>query len=250
MEIQKCNESSSPENYVAIGAHFHSCAKKLTHAAIIIRHKGRYYLHHFPGAEKPLVQVDMPPNGWGVYKVLDVISHDESVVGSVLSQCLDICAQSKVAYSYIGVSGRYLDNGQYVTKTGLPEIATCVGFCVNTLNTILVDPMSDYFQFDDWPHYSGQINLSIKGEAELTKQHPSLDWGLYQKYRRRITVPEYFASSFCNEYPIAKKSIDSIVWNLSEEVRKMFSEAPPVGLLTAAPLHVSGEKGVQGSATQ
>lgn len=222
MDFQKCNEPTSPDNYVAIAAHFNSREDTLTHAAIVIRYKGKYHLHHFPGQEKPTVECDSPMNGWGVYKIVDILSQSETVVGSVLAQCRSICANSKVIYSYIGVSGKHDNDGRYVTKSGLPEIATCVGFCVNTLNTVLMDAETDYFEFSEWPHYPGNIELSTVGEAALRKNYPDLDWALVEKYRKRITVPQYFASSFIDQYPIRKERVDYLVEDLLDKVRVMY----------------------------
>ena len=140
----KFNQNILPENFVSIAVRISE--KEPHHAAILIRHKTYNYLHHFPGNEPPIVIENFDEDGWYIYKILDSFyTEDESEIGSFLQHCKRICSNSNITYSYIVDGSHYDSNGVFASNVGLPELGTCVGFCINTLNNGLIDAESSLF---------------------------------------------------------------------------------------------------------
>jgi hypothetical protein len=143
------NSSELPENFVSLATKVDE-KKRPTHSAILIRYDKRHFLHHFPGKEPPEVIDDFEEENWYVYKIFDVINpEDQNEVGAFLQHCRRVCRKSGITYSYI-LDGSHYDNlGDFISKNGLPELGTCVGFCINTLSNSILDADS-YLSIDDW----------------------------------------------------------------------------------------------------
>lgn len=218
--LLKFDEEELPENFVSIATRIEE--KKSTHAAILIRHKGINYLHHFPGNTNPIVVDNFDENGWYIYKIIDEIGNDENEVGSFLQYCRRICRTSKITYSYISDGSSYSNRGDFISRIGLPELGTCVGFCVNTLTNTLIDVKESYLELNDWDD-SDLIEWVDKWSLiQVEKNYPDLDWTLFNAFKKRITPLEYLCSSFINEFPIRKNKIDEIKHLVEKEIENKF----------------------------
>ena len=221
-DLVKFNDSELPENFVAIATQV--CENLPTHAGILIRHKKINYLHHYPGDRAPLVVPNFNENGWYIYKIWEIINfEDESEVASFLQHCFRICGNTEITYSYIMDKSKYDSNGTFVTKSGLPEFGTCVGFCVNTLSNYIIDGDS-YFHLDDWDASNVDKMIDAYGIKQAEKKYPNLDWTLYNALKKRITPTEYLCSAFfTKKYPIKKKKIAEIETEVLKAVQDKFT---------------------------
>lgn len=220
--LVKFNESKLPENFVSIATKIEN--NTATHAAILIRHKKINYLHHFPGFTKPEVIENFNEEGWYIYSIWEVIKReDENDVGAFLQHCRRVCKESKITYSYILDGSHYDITGKFVPKSKLPELGTCVGFCVNTLNNTSID-IESYFKLEDWD--DAKINKDYeKNHLKQTKEkYPDLDWSIYNAFRKRITPIEYLCSSFYEKCPITKKQCNSIEKEVSQVIQDKFTK--------------------------
>lgn len=211
MEIDslvKYNDKSLPDSFVSIATKINK--KNIpTHAAIIIRYKNRDFLHHYPGINKPEVIENFNNDDWYIYKIFEQIKVDnESDVGAFLQQCIRICDKSQITYSFIIDNSHYDATANYSSGSGLPELSTCVGFCINTLMGFVFE--DSYFELDDWDAADLVKEWDQFGIEQTTKKYPNLDWDLYNAFKKRITPLEYLCSAFFNEYPIRKAQIEEI----------------------------------------
>lgn len=216
----KFNDKKLPANFVSIATKIENNIP--THAAILIRYQDRNFLHHFPGSTKPEVIDDFNEDGWFVYKIIDALSSSEDEVGAILQYCYRICKSSKITYSYIADGSSYADKGNFISKIGLPEFGTCVGFCTNTLTNTIIDIEDSYLNLDDWDDSDlvGWVDKWSIQQAQ--KKYPDLDWTLYNAFKKRITPLEYLCSAFINEYPINKLKIDEIKNTVQESINNFF----------------------------
>ncbi|KAB1231589.1 hypothetical protein [Chryseobacterium viscerum] len=206
----KYNESELPSNFVSIAVFLNGNTPE--HAAILIRHNSSDYLYHYPGFRSPPV-VEEGYNYENVlfYKILDFFdTEDESDVGAFLQYCKRVCQQTSVTYGYIMDGSSYDNQGRYQALSNLPEIATCVGFCVNTLTNAITDIEDSYFNLEDWDSSGVDQGIDQWSIDEATRKYPSLDWNQYNAFKKRITPLEYLCSAFCSVYPITKQTINSI----------------------------------------
>ena len=206
--LTKFNESSLPENFVSIAVRIED--HEASHAGILIRYRGINFLHHFPGGDPPVVEENFNEDGWYVYKIMPAFEvEDENEIGSFLQYCKRVCSHSQISYSYIADGSSYEDRGFFISRIGLPEMGTCVGFCLNTLNNALIG-VEQILQLDDWSDSEVIEWVDHWGRAQVLKKYPDIDWNLYNAFRKRITPLEYLCSSLVNNYPIRKVTIDSL----------------------------------------
>lgn len=215
------NDSNLPKNFVALATKVEN--QEVKHAAILIRHNSIDYLHHFPGETPPIVEDNFNENGWGIYKIINSINvNDPDEVGSFLQYCRRICRQSNITYSYIADCSSYANNGEFISRIGLPEFGTCVGFCLNTLANTIIDIEGTIFHLDDWDDSGLTQWIDDWAIKQSKKKYPDLDWNLYNAFKKRITPLEYLCSGFIEELPIRKENINKIIKPVQEVVNQKF----------------------------
>lgn len=223
-DLLKFNEHSLPENFVSIAVEIDNEKIIPFHAAILIRHKNINYLHHYPGSKPPEVIENFNESGWHIYKIIDSIRVDDAnEVGAFLQHCKRICNKSSITYSYICDSSYYDSNGDFVSSSGLPELGTCVGFCLNTLSNTLIDLEESIIELSDWDDSENDKPYDKWSLSQVTKKYPDLDWTLYNTFKKRITPLEYLCISFFDKYPIKKASVNSIKANVRDYIYRIYS---------------------------
>ncbi|WP_337045436.1 hypothetical protein [Emticicia sp. 17c] len=222
--LYKFNEESLPENFVSIAVNIHKDKIEPTHAAILIRHENINYLHHFPGQTLPEVIDNFNESGWYIYKIINFIEVGDSYeVGAFLQYCRRVCKNSNITYSYIADGSSYNDRGQFISRIGLPEFGTCVGFCLNTLSNAILDIENSIIELDDWDDSEILQWVDNQSVLQVQKKYPDLDWNLYNAFKKRITPLEYLCISFFDDYPIKKNEVDKIKGDILNRIKSMYN---------------------------
>jgi hypothetical protein len=217
----KFNSATLPACFVSIAVRVEN--RVAHHAAILIRYRGVHYLHHYPGSTKPEVVEDFDEDGWYVYKIVEQIdSADETDVAAFLQHCRRVCAKSNITYGYIADGSTYDDRGEFISRIGLPEFGTCVGFCANTLSSVLEDVEEGYFDLDDWDDSEIIPWVDVWGRKEALRKYPNLDWSLYNAFKKRIPPIDYLCSAFLDSYPIKKRAIDRLRPGVQARIEELF----------------------------
>ncbi|MCI3937072.1 hypothetical protein MQX03_07660 [Chryseobacterium aahli] len=220
--LTKYNDKNPSENFVAIATKIYD--RKAYHAGIIIRYKNKDYLHHYPGGnQSPLVEEDFDGNDWYIYKSADFVSDNEYEVASFLQYCRRVCKNSTISYGYFTDGSKYDQQGKFVSKNELPEIGTCVGFCINTLTGAILDIKDNMFELDDWDDSEIPKFYDTKFREDIKDKYPDLDWDLYNVFRKRITPIEYLCSSFFDSFPIRKDEISDIIIPVQAVIDQKFA---------------------------
>lgn len=220
-KLTKFNEAKLPDNFVSIAVKIEN--REAKHAAILIRHQKRNFLYHFPGSSRPEIIDDFNEENWYIYNIWEIIKCEDSEVGSFLQHCRRVCAKSKITYSYISDGSKHDFMGEFVSKRELPELGTCVGFCVNTLSHTILDAES-YFELNDWDDSELDLKVDAWAKEQVKKKYPDLDWNIYNAFKKRITPLEYLCSSFITtEYPITKANIRLIETEVQKVINNKFS---------------------------
>lgn len=222
-KLIKFNEDALPENFVAAATYINS-EKEAYHAGILIRLENVNYLCHYPGFRTPpTIEKGFNEENVIAYKILDSFDNDEGDVGAFLAQCYRVCKETKITYGYVIDGSSYNDDGLFESKVGLPEIGTCVGFCINILANSMVDVADSFFNLDDWDDSEVIEDVDNFGMREALSKYPTLDWNLYDAFKKRIKPIEYISSSFLNEFPITKESINVIQPYVEAIIAKKFA---------------------------
>jgi len=221
-ELLKYNEQDLPKSFVSLAVKIEE--KVATHAALLIRLNNIDYLHHFPGNEKPKIEIDFNGDGWYIYKILKFLNiEDDNDVASILSHCKRICEKSEITYSYIADGSSHTNKGEFISKMGLPEFGTCVGFCLNTLTSLMFDSEDkSILELSEWDDSEIEEWVDNYGKAQAQKKYPNLDWVLYNSFKKRITPIDYLCSSLFETYPINKKQIETVKPKVLEKILILF----------------------------
>ncbi|RZK33384.1 MAG: hypothetical protein EOO61_15410 [Hymenobacter sp.] len=220
-QLVRFNEAALPNSFVAIAVGLNR-AKVPAHAGIIIRLNNVNYLHHFDGVAR--IMDDFDTSQWYVYKIVNFIKiDDESEVSSFLRHCRLVCAKSKIVYSCTFDGSYYDADGDFQSASGLPELGTCVGFCLNTLSLYIIDQES-FLQLDGWNEDTipPDFPLDNYGLEQTFESYPQIDGGLYNAFRKRISPLEYLCAGFFDVYPIRKDQIDAIAADVMEVISSKF----------------------------
>lgn len=218
-ELVKFNDSSLPESFVALAVEL-GVNNQPYHAAILIRLNGEHHLHHYWGQTQ--VISDFETDKIYVYKTIDFIAEDdEEEVGAFLEHCYRVCENSNMTYSCVIDGSGYDTLGRYIPNSGLPELGTCVGFCLNTLSAASLG--APYLMLSDWdastiPEDSAHDAF---GHRHASARYPDLNWSEYNAFRKRISPLEYLCSAFFDVYPIRKAQIDSVTEQMLDEISRI-----------------------------
>lgn len=175
------------------------------HSALIIGVEGEYKICHYLGEEKPLVE-PLPRNEWYFHKELGVLDPIESE--TFLSHCELAIENSDITFGYI-LDGSYYENGIFKTKSGLGEVCTCVGFCINIITGFLKS--TPYFLYDEWDIDEENAKYFENWFISYKLKHPEVTEENFKKHYKRISPTEYSASAYFDNLPVSKVGIDQII---------------------------------------
>lgn len=176
------------------------------HAGLLIKHSNNHLILHYIPDD---VQVTSIPGPWYYHKTLSLI--DPLFVLAFRSYCDWVVENANPEYGYIYTGCLYNENGQYFSETAVPEIMTCVGFCISVIKGFI--DAEEYFQYTDW-------GISSVDDDEYLEFFVNKFSGIYSPEEmknlenniRRILPVELLASAFIDdELPIRKTAVDAIV---------------------------------------
>lgn len=125
--------------------------------------------------------------------------------------CTRICKISNLTRGYIVSDSFYeVSSGRFVSNSGLPELGTCVGLCINILNGWIFD-ISQYFEYQDWDLLNINDPAFMRHFNRAKTEYPDITLDDYKKHHRRISPDDFMISGVCKieDMPIRKVKIDS-----------------------------------------
>jgi hypothetical protein len=209
-QLVKYNDNELPANFVALAVSISN--GEAGHSGLLIRYKGVDHLCHFPGNNLPEI-VSVPNTDIYVYRVWDLVSTDDiDEGGAFLSHCKHVCDNSNIIYGYVHDGSSYDYRGTYQNRTDLPEIGTCVGFCLNILNhqVLLHGEEDKYFHIDDWNDEDEWFKYDEYAQRAIAALFPDVDMELYNSFKKRITPLQYLCSAYLYDYSIRRTAVDEI----------------------------------------
>lgn len=121
-------------------------------------------------------------------------------------------------YGFVFTDSYYNDIGTYISDIeNLPDFCTCVGFCMNVIRSLFLNPNSKYIETNDWNSESldrvkdDYIEYVDKYLLLVQKISPQSLLQIQENTYKRITPVEMLLSGFFSEpknLPIRKVNID------------------------------------------
>jgi len=199
---------SLPDNIigVAVTLNLDEVQNPINHSGIFIRYNNSNYLLHFNREAIELVEI--PEDSLVFFKQISVPT------GFILSTYhffTQIIKRKVPEYGYF-YSGSFYDETtlDFIDGHGMPEIMSCVGFCLNVMKTVLRG--KDFIKYTDWNYHDGLTEDKVlRYFMKAKKSYPDLDMDEYIKYVRRILPIEYFTAGFEVEakIPVRKTFTDA-----------------------------------------
>ncbi|MFC3562153.1 hypothetical protein [Pedobacter jamesrossensis] len=192
-------------NFVAISVTVNDLGQA-HHSALIIRYNGINYYYHFDKHDVHLKPFELKLADKVFHKRLEII--DERLIASFLNHCKIIAKTAKPQYGYF-YGGSFYENGVYHTDKNLPQLMTCVGFCINVLTGFVEE--KNYLEYSDWQVVTNKAEKWFNDfVVELKKKFPKVDVEELRKDFRRIKPSELISSAYFNKLPIRKVQTDSV----------------------------------------
>ena len=200
--------SSTPINkdFVAVAVSL-SPAGAAKHSGFLISYKGTLYFFHWLGGEEIDLE-DTPKYKNVFFKELNFINEQE--VLAFLTHCKLIQINAKPVYGFFYAGDYYDTEGKYLSKSGLGEFMTCVGFCINVVKGYIEG--HEYFYHEDWNEEGVPEDFfdEFLIQVRARNHDGNIDETSCKNHMRRITPLDYTAAAYLDGFPIRKANIDKI----------------------------------------
>lgn len=204
-ELLPLHPDSFQEDFVGIYVSVEN--GRANHAGLITSSKGRLYSCHYDKTQIVFKQSPSSPKSDTIFvKKLEIV--DKRLIPSFLSHCQRISEEANPKYGMF-YRGEYYQDGQYYTENGLPQLMTCVGFCLNVINGFIEE--EKYLEFEDWIPVSEQAEqYFLQFVEKFTEEYPDLDVDELKKSLRRIKPSELMSSAYFTNLPVRKNDTQPV----------------------------------------
>ena len=207
------------ENLVAVAVQLNDEGTAF-HSGILIGIDGDFWLFHYTGTEVELNET-IDPTEPLYCKRIEFVEDYEVINFKALCEILlnDVNPRYGLLFD-----GSFFKDGTYYTESGLPFITTCVGFCLMTFKSFLIN--TDFLQTDDWDEESAEgfrndyVDFYELTLRRIEQENPEMAGEIAKKYVKRITPSEYASAGFYSDLPIRKDSIDAILNDVQDVLKE------------------------------
>jgi hypothetical protein len=205
------SECDSSEDFVAIavmvdieGIGYHS--------GLVICIEEIFYFFHYTGAEVLMDEINVFTNDLFIKK-MDIIEPEK--VEYFKGFCEILLEEVQPQYGWVFTDSFYNGDGTYYSEIGLPDITTCVGFCINVIRGSFYNNES-YISIEEWDSSSftelqqsfmNHISSQLSRIEQIDPERLNL---ITQNNFKRITPSELTSSAFYKDLPISKQNIDEL----------------------------------------
>jgi hypothetical protein len=182
------------------------------HSGLVICLDEQFYFFHYTGREVLMESLEQFPTDLYIKKLT---IFEPSKVEYIKAFCEILQEEAHPRYGWIFTDSFYNGDGSYYSDEGLPDITTCVGFCINVIRGVLYNN-EVYISTDDWDDSSfgeyqhGFMNMITEQLARLEEIDPDRLEAITQGTFKRIMPSELTSSGFCEELPIRKINVDPV----------------------------------------
>ncbi|WP_091372351.1 hypothetical protein [Mucilaginibacter mallensis] len=205
---------SLPDNIIGVAVSLLN--DDINHSGIFIRYNNTNYLFHFDSVD--VVLIEIPKDAIVFFKQLTFIPPEFITSTFHWFRQLEKFKSPDYGLFY---SGSFYNEStlEFIDKNQMPEIMSCVGFCLNVLKTVLRG--NDFINYTDWNYHNGITDDKIlRYFINAKKNYPDIDIIEFAQHVRRILPVEYFTAGFDLNIPVKKAFTDSN----NKEVTKIIME--------------------------
>ena len=203
-KLSKLNSCQTNEDFIAICITLNEQGIG-HHCGVIICYEEELTFFHFDGNVKlEILQIDEIPNNFYIKKTS--IFEDDKILG-FKAYCEILSLEVSPNYGFIFTNSFYNADGTYYSENNLPDITTCVGFCINVIRGFLYNN-DKYIDIEDWDDSSLEeftqdfieiieTQLSYIESIDISRLED-----IKNSFFKRIKPSELTSSAFFKEVPI------------------------------------------------
>jgi hypothetical protein len=188
-----------------------------THSGIIICYDDMVHFFHFDSTVH-LDELNINEISDNLYiKKITVFGNERVLAFKAYCEILQL--EVSPLYGFVFSNSFYNVNGEYYSESNLPDITTCVGFCINVIRGFLYNN-DMYIEVNDWDNSTidtlpADFQFWLNSiEEQLKLFSSSVDAETMQNVRdnffRRIRPSELASAAFFEKLPIRKSNVDYV----------------------------------------
>lgn len=187
------------------------------HSGIIICYDEKLHLFHFDTTvHLDILDINNLPENLYIKKIT-IFGNERVLAFKAYCEILEL--EVSPLYGFIFSNSFYNVDGMYYSESNLPDITTCVGFCINVIRGFLYNN-DKYIEVNDWD--SSTIDTlpvdfqfwlnNIEDQLSLVSENVNSEKmeELRNNYFKRIRPSELTSSAFFEKLPIRKNNIDFV----------------------------------------
>ena len=188
---------------------------EVSHSGLFIRYLATNHFFHFDSKKVLLIEIPIGID-YCFFKQLDFIP--DELIPSIYNYFKIVEKTANPTYGYF-YTGSFYDSSSYefIDEHSMPEIMSCVGFCLNVLKTIL--RQNDFIKYIDWHFHNGITEDDVLRYFEKSvKNFPNIDLAEFTKHVRRILPIEYYTAGFSHTIPVEKSFTDLYIKDVKKSL--------------------------------
>lgn len=215
-DLLRLNDCDLDEDFIAFCVDVNDSGVA-THSGIIICYEDALHFFHFDSTVHldELVIKDIKDNLY--IKKITIFGNERILAFKAYCEILQF--EVSPLYGFVFSNSFYTIDGSYYSESNLPDITTCVGFCINVIRGFLYNN-DKYIEIGDWDESTidtlpqdfqywidsiqGQLSsIEVNNDKELMEN-------IRNNYFKRIRPSELASSAFFEKLPIRKDSVDFV----------------------------------------
>jgi hypothetical protein len=203
------------------------------HSGLVLCYEGEKLFFHFTSKDVLIENVTEIPTEI-YYKKLGLFP--DSYLPYIRSHFDLLLETVHPLYGFMFTDSYYDKLGHYISDIqDLPDFCTCVGFCINVIRSLFLNPASKYIEIKDWTseslekvadHYIEYVNEYL---LLVQKLSPESFLEVQKNTYKRIMPVEMLLSGFFSEpkdLPIRKVNIDPHILNTRKILKEKWVSTP------------------------
>lgn len=214
-ELIAIGECDKSDDFVAVGIILDENGIGY-HSGILLCLSETLYFFHYTGRDVVIDIIDKDYEYWYSLYIKELSIVEPEKVEYFLGFCEILRDEVHPVYGWLFTNSFYSVDGSYYSDIeNIPDITTCVGFCINVIRGFLYNN-DQYITIEDWDdsslnEYQEAFMKNVTAQlAKIEEINPERLNEITQQNFKRIMPSELTSSAFYKNLPITKINIDVI----------------------------------------
>jgi hypothetical protein len=214
-KLTRSLDSDRSENFIALAMRIGFPRQRIygRHVGILVCIRGDMKNFHWDENAIYLEKLELFEEAENVYhKEIKHFPVSNFFLDAMLARFRSILENSEITYGIIAQSeAHYNEKGVFEGLAGLPEICSCVGFCIYVIKGFLFKSKK-FIEINEWENVEIESHPKLMEWYNNAKEiYPNLSEEEYRKNHRRILPNEFVLAGYAlpAQLPVTKAFIDN-----------------------------------------